>query len=84
MAVIHDRTVILAGQNHILDVFLFPLGQAKGTDYPGGLIEVVLVDKFFNHFMLPSALRLNDLLAAAGFARRLLLTVVPPFPRGVM
>ena len=34
--------------------------------------------------MLPSGLRLNERLAAAGFARKLLMTVVPPLLKGFL
>ena len=41
-------------------------------------------DKFFDHFILPSDFRLNDLLAEAGLAFRLLRVVVPPLDNGFL
>ena len=84
MAVIDNCPVTLAGEGHVLDVLFSAVWCAEGADHPCRIIEVCIRYERFDHLMAPVEVRLNERLADAGFAFRLLRAVVPPLLRGVM
>ena len=81
---IDNGPVILAGQGHVFDVLFSAVWCAEWADHPCRIIEVCIRYERFDHLMAPVEVRLNERLADAGLALRLLRVVVPPLLRGAM